>query len=332
MTRTFPYMVLLTSLSLAATAAYYSVFGLSKLFSAQAYAVIIMASILESAKLITASYLHRFWKQISVLMKIYLTSAVVVLMLITSLGIYGFLVSAYQETAYELENVQQEVGILQLKQDRFREQLTDIQDENASLNKNISELTIGLSNNVIQYTNGDGQLITTTSSSTRTALQEQLQESKTRRDILAIKEIALMDSVSSIDIKMLKLQTESDAAAEIGPLKYVAKQSGRDTDSVVNWFILLFIFVFDPLAIVLLVGATHAFKNSRPKHNTDVEIKQDLKLDTITDQISEQVTQKKINIEQVPNQNDIERKTAVKNEIEVPAHIHNKKRKILKSE
>ncbi len=332
MTRTFPYMVLLTSLSLAATAAYYSVFGLSKLFSAQAYAVIIMASILESAKLITASYLHRFWKQISVLMKIYLTSAVVVLMLITSLGIYGFLVSAYQETAYELENVQQEVDILQLKQDRFREQLTDIQDENASLNKNISELTIGLSNNVIQYTNGDGQLITTTSSSTRTALQEQLQESKTRRDILASKEIALMDSVSSIDIKMLKLQTESDAAAEIGPLKYVAKQSGQDTDSVINWFILLFIFVFDPLAVVLLVAATQAFKNSRHKLNTDVEIKQDLKLDTITDQISEQVTQKKINIEQVPNQNDIERNTAVKNEIEVPAPVPNKKRKILKSE
>ena len=332
MTRIFPYMVLLTSLSLASTAAYYSVFGLSKLFSAQAYAVIIMASILESAKLITASYLHRFWKQISVLMKIYLTSAVVVLMLITSLGIYGFLVSAYQETAYELENVQQEVAILQLKQDRFREQLTDIQDENESLNKNISELTIGLSNNVIQYTNGDGQLITTTSSSTRTALQEQLQESKTRRDILASKEIALMDSVNSIDIKMLKLQTESDAAAEIGPLKYVAKQSGQDTDSVINWFILLFIFVFDPLAVVLLVAATQAFKNSRPKLNTDVEIKQDLKLDTITDQISEQVTQKKINIEQVPNQNDIERNTAVKNEIEVPSDIPNNKRKILKSE
>ena len=332
MTRIFPYMVLLTSLSLAGTAAYYSVFGLSKLFSAQAYAVIIMASILESAKLITASYLHRFWKQISVLMKIYLTSAVVVLMLITSLGIYGFLVSAYQETAYELENVQQEVAILQLKQDRFREQLTDIQDENESLNKNISELTIGLSNNVIQYTNGDGQLITTTSSSTRTALQEQLQESKTRRDILASKEIALMDSVNSIDIKMLKLQTGSDAAAEIGPLKYVAKQSGQDTDSVINWFILLFIFVFDPLAVVLLVAATQAFKNSRPKLNTDVEIKQDLKLDTITDQISEQVTQKKINIEHVPNQNDIERNTAVKNEIEVPSDIPNNKRKILKSE
>ena len=94
----------------------------------------------------------------------------------------------------------------------------------------------------------------------------------------------------------------------------------------------MFIFVFDPLAVVLLVAATQAFKNSRPKLNTDVEIKQDLKLDTITDQISEQVTQKKINIEHVPNQNDIERNTAVKNEIEVPSDIPNNKRKILKSE
>ena len=332
MVRIFPYILLLTSLSLAGTAAYYSVFGLSKLFSAQAYAVIIMASILESAKLITASYLHIFWKQIRGLMKIYLTSAVVVLMLITSLGIYGFLVSAYQETAYELENVQQEIDILQLKRDRFQEQLTDIQDENESLNKNISELTIGLSNNVIQYTNSQGQLITTTSSSTRTALQEQLHQSKTRRDTLASREIVLMDSVNSVDIQMLKLQTESEVSSEIGPLKYVAQLSGQDTDSVINWLILLFIFVFDPLAVVLLVGATHAFKNSRSKLNTDVEIKQDSKLQTVTDHISEQVTQKKINIEHVPNQNDIERKTAVKNEIAVPNGIRDTKRKILKSE
>ena len=325
MKRIFPYIVLLASLSLASTAAYYSVFGLSKLFSAQAFAVVIMASILEASKLITASYLHRFWKQLTVLMKLYLTTAIIVLMMITSLGIYGFLVSAYQETAYELENVEQEVAVLQLKRDRFQEQLLDIQEEKTSLNTNISELTAGLSNNVIQYTNSDGQLITTTSSSTRKALQEQLQETKIRRDTLYKKEIMLTDSISYTDVKILKLKTESDVSAEIGPLKYVAKLSGRDTDSVINWFILLFIFVFDPLAVVLLIGANKALaknnNNSIPTETVSIPA---------ADPVSEQITKKNPIIKQVPTQTKIEQVQPIKKDI--PTNKTNTKRKILRSE
>lgn len=325
MKRIFPYIVLLASLSLAGTAAYYSVFGLSKLFSAQAFAVVIMASILEASKLITASYLHRFWKQLTVLMKLYLTTAIIVLMMITSLGIYGFLVSAYQETAYELENVEQEVAVLQLKRDRFQEQLLDIQEEKTSLNTNISELTAGLSNNVIQYTNSDGQLITTTSSSTRKALQEQLQETKIRRDTLYKKEIMLTDSISYTDVKILKLKTESDVSAEIGPLKYVAKLSGRDIDSVINWFILLFIFVFDPLAVVLLIGANKALaknnNNSIPTETVSIPA---------ADPVSEQITKKKPIIKQVPTQTKIEQVQPIKKDI--PTNKTNTNRKILRSE
>jgi len=325
MNRVFPYIVLLASLSLAGTAAYYSVFGLSKLFSAQAFAVIIMASILEASKLITASYLHRFWKQLTALMKLYLTTAIIVLMMITSLGIYGFLVSAYQETAYELENVEQEVAILQLKRDRFQEQLLDIQEEKTSLNTNISELTAGLSNNVIQYTNSEGQLITTTSSSTRKALQEQLQETKIRRDTLYKKEIMLTDSISYTDVKILKLKTESDVSAEIGPLKYVAKLSGRDTDSVINWFILLFIFVFDPLAVVLLIGANKALakNNNNSISNETVSM-------PAADPVSEQITKKKPIVKHVPTQTKIEQVQPVKKDI--PTNKTNINRKILRSE
>ena len=102
----FPLLVLLTALALAATAAYYSVFGISKLFSAQSAAVIVMAGILEGAKLVTASYLDRYWGVINWIRKTYLSIAVIVLMFITSLGIYGFLISAYQETAYKLSLIQ----------------------------------------------------------------------------------------------------------------------------------------------------------------------------------------------------------------------------------
>jgi len=260
MNRSFPYIILSASLALAGTAAYYSVFGLSKLFSAQATAVIVMASILEVSKLITASYLHRQWKSISFLLKTYLVTAVFVLMCITSLGIYGFLVSAYQETAYELKNQESKISVLQLKKERYQTSSGDVRVEKESLNKNISQLTAGLSNNVIQYTNSEGQVITTTSSATRRVLEKRLDQTISRRDNLYTMEIAYSDSVSNLDQQMLKLQLESKVSAEVGPIKYVAQQVNQSVDRVVNWFILLFIFVFDPLAIMLLIAANQLFK------------------------------------------------------------------------
>ena len=275
MNRVFPYLVLSASLGLAGCAAYYSVFGLSKLFSAQATAVIIMASILEVSKLITASYLHRHWKSISALLKSYLVTAVFILMCITSLGIYGFLVSAYQETAYELKTQDSKLAVLELKKNRYENAATDVRTEKESLNKNITELTTGLSNNVIQYTNADGEVITTTSSATRRALQEQLSQTKSRRDTLYAREIAYSDSVGNIDQQMLKLQTESKVSAEVGPIKYVAQRVNQPVDSVVNWFILFFIFVFDPLAVMLLVAANRLFETKDPLSEVIPEVSEE---------------------------------------------------------
>ena len=255
MKKFIPILTLIAALSLATVAAYYSVFGISKLFSSQAKAVILMAGILEASKLITASYLERFWKKINFLRKFYLTLALIILMFITSLGIYGFLVSAYQETAYKVQEVEKKVMVQETKKKRYQEQLVSITTEKESLNKNITELTTGLANNKIQRKDRNGNIINTTSGSTRRALEKQLDNSMSRRDTLSKKEQVLSDSISSIDLKILDLETNSDVAAEIGPLKYVAKITGRDTDKVVNWFILLFIFVFDPLAVILLISA-----------------------------------------------------------------------------
>jgi hypothetical protein len=269
MKRFFPYIVLTASLALASTAAYYSVFGLSKLFSAQATAVIVMASILEASKLVGASMLHRYWKQLSVLMRIYLTTAVFVLMCITSLGIYGFLVAAYQETAYELQGIEAKTETLNLKKSRFETQIKSIQTEKESLNTNITELTSGLSNNVITYKDRDGNIMRTTSAKTRKILQDQLNQTTARRDTLMLRESVLTDSVTSLDMQILTLQQSSDVSAEIGPIKYVAQLTNRPTDSVINWFILLFIFVFDPMAVILLVAANRIFELRNPVPVTD---------------------------------------------------------------
>jgi len=194
-------------------------------------------------------------------------------MFITSLGIYGFLVSAYQETAYKVQEVEKKVMVQETKKKRYQEQLVSITTEKESLNKNITELTTGLANNKIQRKDKNGNIINTTSGSTRRALERQLDNSISRRDILSKKEQTLSDSISSIDLKVLDLETNSDVAAEIGPLKYVAKITGKDTDIVVNWFILLFIFVFDPLAVMLLVSANKALRTKKPKENIYGELK-----------------------------------------------------------
>ena len=266
MKRFFPILILIAALSLATVAAYYSVFGISKLFSSQATAVIIMAGILEASKLITASYLERFWKTIHWLRKTYLITALIALMAITSLGIYGFLVSAYQETAYKMQAVDKQVEVQAKKRDRYKQQVVDISKEQQDINAQIIQLSESLGNNVIQYTNSEGQVITTQSSSTRRIIQQQLDSQTARRDSIAIKQDALNDSVTKLDLDILDLETNSDVASEIGPLKYVAKITETDTDQVVNWFILVFIFVFDPLAVMLLISANKLLADRSKKN------------------------------------------------------------------
>lgn len=266
MKHVFPYVVLLAAFALAGSAAYYSVFGLSKLFSSQALAIIILAGSLEASKLISASYLHRYWNEISIAIRSYLMIAVFILMCITSLGIYGFLVSAYQDTAYKFENLETVIENLQTKKSRFETQLSQIDTEKKTVNRNIASLTGALSNNVIQYTDRNGNQVIRTSSENRRAYESQLQAANLRLDQLITKQSALSDSVTSIDFQIIDLQTNSDVAAEIGPLKYIAKITGSSMDAVVNWLIILLIVVFDPLAIVLLISANKALarKSTQP--------------------------------------------------------------------
>ena len=260
MKHSFPYVVLISSLTLAVSAAYYSVFGISKLFSAQAVAVAIMAGALEASKLITATYLHRYWKHLNILFKTYLTSAVIILMFITSLGIYGFLTSAYQTTANELFIINKEVSVIEMKKSRYTEQLNGYTSEKNQLAESITELTKGLSNNKVQWRDKEtNQIITSTSSKTRKVLQTQLNDFKDQRNIVSIKIESLTDSITKLDLQVLDLESNSEVANEIGPLKYVSELMEKPMNQVVNWFILIFIFVFDPLAIVLLIAANKAF-------------------------------------------------------------------------
>lgn len=255
MAKRFPYIVLAAAFSLAASAAYYSVFGLSKLFSSQATAVIILASTLEISKLISASYLHRYWSQITIMLRVYLTTAVIILMMITSLGIYGFLVSSYQDTAYRLQNLETVVANHETKKNRFQTQLNATTREKQVVDKNVMKLTNALSSNQIQYVDRNGNRVIKTDASNRKAYEKQLDISMIRLQELTKRETALSDSVTAIELKITNLQTSSTVAAEVGPLKYIAQITGKSIDTVVNWLIIMLILVFDPLAIILLISA-----------------------------------------------------------------------------
>ena len=265
----FGFLMVFSTLSLAGSAAYYSVFGLSSLFAGAKTEVIIMASALELAKLVVASYLHNYWNKLGLILKSYLTLGVGILMIITSAGIYGFLTSAYQTTADQLTIVDKQVAVVEMKRDRFSEQLVDYKLEKTQLNSNISELAKGLSNNKIQYTDSLGNVITTTSSSTRRVLTTQLNDMKEQRNKVSIKMETLTDSITSLDLKVLNMESNNEVAAEIGPLRYMAEITGKPMGMIVNWFTLMIVCVFDPLAIAMVLAVNKYLGNGRKEEEVE---------------------------------------------------------------
>jgi hypothetical protein len=259
--RLFPFLIGLSALAVSGSAAFYSVFGLSKLFAGASLQVIIMAGSLEFAKLVTASLLYQYWDTINKFMRFYLSVAVFVLMVITSGGIYGFLSGAYQETATKSEFLDKSLLVLQTKQERFEENKTDLTLEKSQLNTTISDLRTSLSNPAqVQYVDREsGQLITTTSTSARKALQKELELTIADRNDINLKLEAVQDSIMRLDTELLDLEIGNEEQRELGPLKYLSETTGKDMGQVVNWFLLLIIFVFDPLAIALVVAANFAF-------------------------------------------------------------------------
>ena len=263
--RVFPLLIAFSALSVSLSAAFYSISGLSKLFAGAAFAVIVMAASLEIAKLVIASLLYQYRKNLPRLLKWYLSIACIVLILITSMGIYGFLSAAYQETAAKAGSIDSQITLIEVKRDNIKEQLAVYNEEKSSINSAVADLRTGLSNNKIQYTDTLGNVITTTSRATRNALTKQLDQAIERQTIIN-------EKIDNLNLKLFEYEEEivevklSDAvSSELGPLKYLSGLTGFPMDRIINWLLLTIIFVFDPLAIALVVAANFAFEQIRPK-------------------------------------------------------------------
>ena len=258
-----PYLVVISALSVSLSAAFYSVSGIGKMFSGSSTNVMIMMASLEVAKLVLASLLYQYWDKLNLLLKSYYIIGLFTLMSITSAGIYGYLSSAYSQTSSKVENIDKQVELLNKKRDMFELQLSDIKSEKKMIEGNISDITKGLSNNNQSYKDKSGVILTTTSSANRKVFEKQLSDNQKRRDDLNSKESNLNDSISKLDLLKLDLETNTDLAGEVGPLKYIAKITNKSMDIVVNWFIIALMLVFDPLAVSLVIGANIIFMDKK---------------------------------------------------------------------
>ena len=251
----------LSALFVAFNAAFFSVSGLSKLFAGATFSVILMASSLEIAKLITAGYLYNYWEKINKVFRWYLVTGVVVLVLITSLGIYGFLTSAFQDTFNMFSANEKQKTFLQQKEKFYSDDVARYDEELERISNNISTLSNARSQQIqVRDTSVVGGVRTTISTAELRLAQSRINvEEENRKGVQAKREVAA-DSLQSIQLKILDLDTDLEAGSELGPLQYLSGLLDKPMDQIINWLILIIIFVFDPLAVALVVAFNNAMK------------------------------------------------------------------------
>jgi hypothetical protein len=303
-----PWFLLFCALGLSGTAAYYSVVGLSIVFVGVALPVIIMGSFLEVSKIAIATYLHDKWKETYGVLKIYLTISLVTLSLITSLGIYGLLSTGFQGNIAKLEINEKQVKNVEVKKKRFEEVKDELTKEKTTLDGDITKLRDGLSNNTTtQSVDGrTGQIITRANNANRKSFEIQLSQAQVRRDTIAKRIDNMNDSITKLDVDILNMESEEISGSELGALKYVSELLDWDIKRTANLFILILIFVFDPLAITLVIATNQAFKSRRKEDVTpQVTPQVPTRFRPSTDQVDPVIIEKIVEVPVYIDKNDV---------------------------
>ena len=223
----FIYWIGLSALLIAGSAAAFSVYGLAKLFSGAFLSVVVMAGSLELGKLVTASFLYRYWKVINWFQKVYMTIATIVLVFITSAGIFGYLSNAYQGATLEFEKQSTELLTIE-------ERIEQLDEDKVFLKE---ELEVAISELPDNYITAKRKLREEYNPQI-TQLNQELLEYKTKR--------------ADLEIQLVS------TGVDVGPAIYLARTFGTDIDTVVKFFIFILIFVFDPLAVMLVIAYNQA--------------------------------------------------------------------------
>ncbi len=263
----FERLVGLSSLFIASCAAFFSIIGIGMLFSGSSIAAMIMASSLEIGKLVATSFLYRYWKRSQFFLKTYLIFSVLILMLITSAGIFGYLTSAYQQSALETKLSNQKIEVIESQkkysQDKIDTSKKRIENIIILRNSQESRLNESMTNNLIarnpiqlrQIQQQTGEFI------------EQSQKDIESENLKIQKSI---DELQSFDKQITDLKIQNGSKKDIQTFQFIADEFGMELNKVVKWFIISLISVFDPLAICLLLAYTTTLSSKNEldvKHN-----------------------------------------------------------------
>jgi len=263
-------LMFIVAIALSAVAAFYSIVGLTAIFAAAVMPIIIMGTILEVAKVVTTIWLHEYWHRCRLAMKLYLVPAVVILMIITSMGIFGFLSKAHLDQTVPTGDVAAQVALIDEKINNERDTIANARSLLAQLDKAVVDIGNAPDREV------NGRVI----SSAERALQVRRQQARDRANLTQTIEQAQARIVALQEQKAPFAKDLRKIEAEVGPVKYIAALIYGDNpdtnllEKAVRWVIIIIVAVFDPLAIMMLLAATESLRwhrESSPRKEPDYE-------------------------------------------------------------
>ena len=248
-----------SALFVAICSAFFSVTGLGLLFYGASTSVIVMASSLELAKLVTAAYLKQKWDELERLLKIYLSVAVFILMFITSLGIYGYLSDAFQQQNIQIQKVEREISLINNKIElnkseinRYEEKISNLSRIRNSQEDNYSKL--------IEQERGTSRIYNMIKSA-----DAEIKNASLKVDSINSQNVTLYQRVDSVR------NANIDLEKKVGGFRFVSQALGVDMNTAVKWFILLLVFVFDPLAVAMLLAYVRYSPSKKKPKETATE-------------------------------------------------------------
>ena len=258
----FGYILLFIALLISSVAAFYSIAGLTAIFAAAFWPIVIMGAVLEIGKIASTVWIHKYWNRVAIQFKMYLVPAIAILMLITSMGIFGLLSKAHLDQAVPAGDISSQVQIFD---DKIRTEKDNIEASRKALKQMDAQVDEKLSR-------------TTDDRGAERAVQIRRNQSKERNN--------LQNEISTSQKKISSLQEQRapiasqarKVEAEVGPIKYIAALIYGDNpdanllEKAVRWVIILIVLVFDPLALVLILAADQTFEWHRPKKKLPYEL------------------------------------------------------------
>jgi hypothetical protein len=247
------YFILLMAVTLAATVAYVSISGLLTVFSGAGFLGLLFFSAIEISKIIATSAIHTYGKKIGWVYNGLLSLGIIIAMIITSMGVYGFLSSGYQKNSAKSDGVDREITLIDTKIKLKEQSRESINSQLVQTQKSVSQLRTALGNNTQSRVDGRGNVITSSSTGNRKAFESQLKIA-TDTEIRLTNDLNSADSVINVlSESKVELETNAAMSSELGPLKYLADVTGSSMDNVMKWFILLLIVIGDPMAILMII-------------------------------------------------------------------------------